>query len=110
MHYMTDLVEYFYKSRKKYLNDEFEGTGNIGIAADNNHNVDIAYSHVEKGATSNLAHRTYTKFFGLHDVRSEEIHHIGPIISSSMSHGQNITAPPKGAHCNPHILPQPTSR
>ena len=61
-----------------YLNDKLEGTSYISIAVDNNHNVDIANSHVKERATSNLPHRTHTEFFCLHYVHFEGIHHISP--------------------------------
>ena len=59
-----------------YLNNHLESTSNIGIAANNNHNVHIANSHVKERAISNLPNWTSTKFFSLHNMHSECIHHI----------------------------------
>ena len=40
------------------LNNELESTSNISIAADNNDDVDIADTHIDEGAATNLTHRT----------------------------------------------------
>lgn len=45
------------KNLKVYLNNEFESTSNISIATNNNHDVDIADSHIHEGAATNLTHR-----------------------------------------------------
>ncbi|THU44984.1 hypothetical protein C4D60_Mb02t13110 [Musa balbisiana] len=47
-------------TKAAYLNDKLECTGNIGIAANDDHNVHIANSHVKKGAASNLPNRAST--------------------------------------------------
>jgi hypothetical protein len=65
-----------YYERANYLNNKLECTSYISVATDNNHNVDIANSHVKKRATSNLPHRTCTEFFRLHYMQTEGIHHI----------------------------------
>jgi hypothetical protein len=65
-----------YKEEVDYLNNKFECTSYISIAADNNHNVDIANSHVKERATSNLPHWTCSQFFCLHYMCPEGIHHI----------------------------------
>lgn len=69
-----------------YLNDKLESTGHIRVAVDNNHNVDIANSHVKERATPNLPHRTCTEFFCLHYMHSEGIHHISPRSCQELAH------------------------
>jgi hypothetical protein len=61
-----------------YLDNKFESTSNISIAANNNHNVNITDPHIKEGAASYLANRTRAKFFCLHDMHSECINHISP--------------------------------
>lgn len=65
-----------------YLDNKLESTSYICIAADNNHNVDIADSHIKERAATNLSHRTCTKFFGLHYMHPESINHISPDIKN----------------------------
>lgn len=64
--------------RLAYLNNELECTSYISIAADHNHDVYIANSHVKEGAASNLPHRACPQFFCLHYVHPEGIHHVSP--------------------------------
>lgn len=68
-----------------YLDHEFERRGSISIATDNNHNIHITNSHIEKGASPDLANRTCSHFFCLHDMRSECIDHV---TSGSTNHDQ----------------------
>ena len=60
------------------LNDKLERTSDIGIAADNNDDVDIAYSHVKERASADLPNRASPKFFRLHYMCPKCIHHISP--------------------------------
>lgn len=61
---------------REYLNNKLESTSHVCVGADNNDDIDITDSHVKERATSNLPHRTCTKFFRLHYMHSECIHHI----------------------------------
>jgi hypothetical protein len=66
----ADFFSFFF-----YCKHKLESTSYICIASDNNHNVDIADSHIKEKATTNLPHRTRTKFFGLHYMHLESINH-----------------------------------
>lgn len=74
----TTTEECKQNEKADYLNNKLESTSYICIAADNDHNVDIADSHIKERATTNLSHRTCTKFFCLHYMDSESINHIPP--------------------------------
>lgn len=69
--YVGNLVKHW-----RYLNNKLECTRHIGIAADNNHNVDITNSHVKERAAPNLSYRTRAKLLCLHNMHSESIHHV----------------------------------
>jgi hypothetical protein len=64
-----------WKTEFKYLYYKLENTSYISIGADNDHNVDILDSHI-KERTTDLLHRTSTKFFHLHYIRPKCINHI----------------------------------
>ncbi len=64
------------RDKTAYLNHKLECTSCIGIATDNNDNVDIADAHVQERAATYLAHRTSAQFLGLHDICAECIHHV----------------------------------
>lgn len=59
-----------------YLNHKLKGTSDICVAAHNNHDVNIANSHVKERATPNLPNRTSAKFLCLHYMYSESINHV----------------------------------
>jgi hypothetical protein len=82
----TTTEECISQGEADYLNNKLESTSYICIAADNNHNVDIADSHIKERATTNLPHRTCTKFFGLHYMHPESIDHISPGIKYKSSY------------------------
>jgi hypothetical protein len=64
--------------RVAYLDNKFESTCNISIAANYDHNVNITDPHIKEGAASYLTNRACAKFFCLHDMHSERINHISP--------------------------------
>lgn len=63
-----------------YLNNKLESASYISIAADNYDDVDIADPHVKERTATNLLHRTGTKFFRLHYMRTKSIDHISPVM------------------------------
>lgn len=68
-----------------YLNNKLESASYVSIAADNDHYVDIADSHIKERATTNLPHRTGTQLFRLHYVHTKGIHHIPPDTTPPMN-------------------------
>jgi hypothetical protein len=64
------------RDKTAYLNHKLECTSCIGIATDNNDNVDIADAYIQERAATYLAHRTSAQFLGLHNICAECIHHV----------------------------------
>ena len=68
-----------------YLNHKLYGTCCIIISTNNNHNIDIADSHVKERASTCLPNMTGFEFLCLHYVCSECIHHISIAYVMSIS-------------------------